>query len=258
MTAGRTNYHNKANRVENVERFCAWGSTRSVDQVARAFNISRDNARSIVERLIREGRCKPMDMSLPPPPPVVGKPRRTEFFSPRFGPGDRRMKGRPWSMTDEERLSVMVGMNVGYDMAADVLARPKSALWAQLALRRWQKPPHWTERRARQPLLSYPYVTRATSENRQVLEVNQLVARAFPEHMRADLCQDILLALLEGQASMEELRRDGIKAYVRGYRKKQNDPWNAVNLDAPRRDGANWHEVLSVEQLHPEYGCVDA
>lgn len=64
--------------------------------------------------------------------------------------------------------------------------------------------------------LAYPYIKRRSSETDLIMEVNRLVPQSLG-YDRGDICQEILLAILEGKATLEELRanRSNIRAYIR-------------------------------------------
>lgn len=56
---------------------------------------------------------------------------------------------------------------------------------------------------------------------RLMLDVSGLVAKAFPDFMRADIAQTIILAILEGSVTLDQLRGqpDAVRQFVRNYRK---------------------------------------
>ena len=53
--------------------------------------------------------------------------------------------------------------------------------------------------------------------------VNALVPKHLLDWQRADVCQDIMLAVLEGQTSIEALERDQreVERFIRTHRRKQ-------------------------------------
>ena len=91
--------------------------------------------------------------------------------------------------------------------------------------------------------LAYPYIVRRRDEHADVLAINDLVPRAFPDQMRADICQEAILAVLEGKTTIAELRAN--RASSRWFMKKFwrdnfEDCGFAVSLDAARDDWSGY------------------
>lgn len=125
------------------------------------------------------------------------------------------------------------------------LTLPKE--WHDLITRRQAAKP-----RAPRSTLQYPYLLEAKGEHASLLEVNALIPRGLPDHIRADVCQEIMLALWERDTSLEELRAD--KALVRKFMNRaRNDNYElggyALSLDQPMRDGRSWYDVLPDQQI---------
>lgn len=180
----------------------------------------------------------------------------TVTFRPLYGPGVYLNARLCWTNADLKALQQLMEARVSLTFAADVLARPPTSIITALRNRgvATERPKHWSVRREQKrnaqesALLQYPYVTAAKPDhNGMLLAVNSMVARAYPEHMRADLCQDIMLALLQGETTLEKLRARGIRPFVTQWRKVQREDEYWPSLDAPRENGHAWHEVLSEE-----------
>lgn len=63
---------------------------------------------------------------------------------------------------------------------------------------------------------------------------------------RDDIVGDILLALLEGKTTVEQLRRDGVRAYITGFRRTAYEARGyAISLDTPLGDGTPLIERLA-------------
>lgn len=149
-----------------------------------------------------------------------------------------------WSYQDDIYLQVLCIAGSDIERAASALGRtPASIAWRAsdagmaipsvwrklIAAKRKHKPtePKWVP-------MAYPYVSAKRAENAQVLEVNRLVAQYLPG--RADICQEILLALWEKRVTMEELRKQGqkLRSFVRQfYRSNYEMGGYAKSLDAP-------------------------
>lgn len=95
--------------------------------------------------------------------------------------------------------------------------------------------------------ISYPYIVKARPEHADILEVNNLIPKTFSGDRRADICQEVLLALLEGRTTMEQLRarRDDASFFIKKFwRDNFEMSGYAVSLDAPVGD-QTYFEVAS-------------
>lgn len=177
----------------------------------------------------------------------------TRVFRPKYGPGIFFNKGLHWTDRDISTLKDLLAFSATQDFAADVLGRPPKTIVEAIHVRKLQKPRGWigyTSKLARPAaLMAYPYVAKATAESADLLAVNTMVARAYPEHMRADICQEIMVAILTGETSVEKVRAKGVRAFVSRWNKSQGSPFGSVALDAPRDNNRSWHEVLSQQHF---------
>lgn len=95
--------------------------------------------------------------------------------------------------------------------------------------------------------LQYPYITTVRGEHADLLAVNALVPRALEEHIRADVCQEIMVDLLEGKTTIHELQTDKrlIAKYIKAFRLQNTELCGyAISLDRPLADGRSWYDVL--------------
>lgn len=119
-----------------------------------------------------------------------------------------------WSEQDKGDLRILAEASVPPEQAARVLGRsPKALIWKARDIG-ISLPTGWrslvTPKRLYVPhsarvQLFYPYIQRERPSDNDLLRVNDLVPRAFPEHMRADICQNIMLALFEGEVTLAEI-----------------------------------------------------
>lgn len=110
-----------------------------------------------------------------------------------------------------------------------------------VALIRPQKPAALSE-----PVRAYPFVRVARREHADILAVNALVPKAMPG--REDVRQDILVALLERRVTLGELKANSadLRAFLSFFRRINYEAAGcAISLDAPMRDGRDWHDVLA-------------
>jgi len=72
--------------------------------------------------------------------------------------------------------------------------------------------------------LAYPFIAKRTTEGDLVMQVNQLVPQSLG-YDRSDICQDILLAIIEGKTSIEKLRanRQDIRGFMRQFNKSNRE-----------------------------------
>lgn len=79
-----------------------------------------------------------------------------------------------------------------------------------------------------------------------VAMVNGIVSKAIPEENRADICQDLILAVLEGRFSVDDIR-DNPRKHISLVRDKSPWKYEWVSLDAPLYgdDGLTLGETLS-------------
>lgn len=131
------------------------------------------------------------------------------------------------------------------------------------AIRRPWRTPEWlAERRPKrihiQPLSEfYPYVTsRVSEEHELLLAVDALVPKSLPKWSRADICQDLLVAVLTGEATLENVRDDVLR-YIKWFFSKEPSKYGPLSLDTPVLNssfkGSNQVKTLG-ESIAAEYG----
>ena len=182
---------------------------------------------------------------------VVTEKTAQELLSkPRFG-GYWWASHSTWTNQERADLGTLAAAGATPMQAADALGRSdKSIAWyARDYLSYDQMPLSWrrliTPARLIVPAqpriqLAYPYLPKATNAGGAdlVLAVSALVSRAFPDFMRADICQTVLLAILEGKSTLSDLQgsADALRGFVRSYRKANDEPRSITSMDAPRFD----------------------
>jgi hypothetical protein len=78
---------------------------------------------------------------------------------------------------------------------------------------------------------NWPYLSGAPTDGGGLIDaVNEIVPRYFPDFKRADICQDLLLAILEGTATIETLR-DGSADAIKKYNKLYPSKFGPMSLD---------------------------
>ena len=110
--------------------------------------------------------------------------------------------------------------------------------------------------------LSYPYIMTRKAEHADLLALNDLVPRAYPEHMRADICQEMMAAVLEGSVTIDEikanlqqsawfLKKFWMSNYEDGGRaisfQNVDDGWGADSVES-RIAAKEWHHEQFAER----------
>lgn len=178
------------------------------------------------------------------------------LMKPRYWDG-RPLDARTWwTRPDLVALKALIIDNADPVRSAHALGREPRHL-ADKAYRTGIPPPRsWraflTRKQMREEptskdALQYPYIAKVRGEHADLLAVNALVPRGLPDFMRADVCQEIMLALLDGSVTLDELRSDQrlVRSFVsRSRRENEEMGGYALSLDAPMRDGRSWYEVM--------------
>lgn len=127
-----------------------------------------------------------------------------------------------WTSQEKADLATLVSAAVPVEKAADILGRsPKSISWQARDLvgalpRDWSK--LITKPRlivpVRPRLLAYPYLPElprsGDSGAELIMAVNRAIPAYLPDHIRADLAQEAILAILAGEMTLEELAHGGL------------------------------------------------
>lgn len=160
-----------------------------------------------------------------------------------------------WGEGDLVRLRTLVESNADIERAAQSLGRlPKSLAWrardAGLHLpASWSAlitPPRKPIVRANESLLCYPYVAKARPGNTDLLRANALIPHGMPEHIRADIVQEVMLAMYEGRIELADLEKNRTKVrwFIAKFYKEQM-PREEVSLDGAVDDSRSYDEIAS-------------
>lgn len=81
--------------------------------------------------------------------------------------------------------------------------------------------------------LFYPYlIYEPNKENDLLFAVNNAVPKSVPEQLRADICQDLIVAVLSGEMDRSELE-DQASVYIKKVMKMFPMKYGPLSLDAP-------------------------
>lgn len=181
------------------------------------------------------------------------------LVSPKYWGGSRMDRKCTWLDPDILKLQILCEASTPVEASADSIGRDEKALawkarelgftlpleWSRLIAPKRKKAPA-----AARPLLAYPYVATATDKHADLLAVNALVPRDLPENMRADICQEVLLAIYEGQTTIEALKaRNGTSAYYirKFYKDNYEQAGHALSFSAATDEGdeRSYDEIAS-------------
>jgi hypothetical protein len=221
---------------------------KTLAHAAIAIGITSKSAFTFVARL-REAAKLPGIPEFPECPALeIGRPRYI---------GGRHMSTRTW-WSDEEKsaLARFIGGGFSPDESADALGRSPTSIAHYARDRGIHLPRAWStlivpRRQSIAPAenLSYPYILKRRPEHGDLLAVNDLVPKAYPPAMRADICQDIMLAILEGQMTLDEVKanRGNSAWFVRKFwRDNHEAAGRAISLGGGTNDDErSYDEVAS-------------
>jgi hypothetical protein len=158
-----------------------------------------------------------------------------------------------WSDIDNFKLGILCEADSDVEQSADALGRPpKSIAWkarelhfvlpqqwsrliASTSPRKYKSKAKPLKLREVSSLLAYPYIAKARDDHSDLLAVNAIIPRGIPENMRADMCQEILLTILEGRTTLEALKAKSANASYfikKFYHDNYEDGGHAISFSA--------------------------
>lgn len=154
-------------------------------------------------------------------------------------------------------LKALVDIDADVEKSADGLGRSPTSIAHRARDTGLKLPRHWRDLISARKLssppreqLQYPFITKVRGDHADLLAVNDLVPKGLPDQMRADVCQEIMLALWMKEISLEELRTSKtlVGTFIKGFRKANLEGGGfALSLDVPMQDGRSWYDVLPDE-----------
>lgn len=172
--------------------------------------------------------------------------------------------GTHWYPADEFKLSVLCEADADIEAAADAIGRKPTSIAHRARDTGLTLPQQWSKlitpkrilkpREAATGLMAYPYISKATAANADLLAIDALIPKGMPEHIRADVCQEIMIAILEGRTTLEALKsRKGTVAYFirRFYKDNYEDSGRALSFSI--EDDRSYDEIASARGLKDDY-----
>lgn len=100
--------------------------------------------------------------------------------------------------------------------------------------------------------LQYPYIQKPTAEHQLLLDVHHAIPAGIPHELRADLCQDLIVAVLSGETTVENIP-DVIASYAKQARKILPDRWRTVSLNAVLPGTDDFRYIDSLHACEPDF-----
>lgn len=168
---------------------------------------------------------------------AAGKARAQGIIIPRV---DVRAEIRATKLEIERRLAASTWTPADSEPVWSALrARKKLAAEAKRKAER--------ERNKPRVALAYPFIMKRRDEHTDILAVNDIVPKNIAADVRADICQEVMLAVLEGRTTIDALRarRDNAAFFIKKfYRENYEAAGHAISFD-DQEDHRTYDEVAS-------------
>jgi len=88
-------------------------------------------------------------------------------------------------------------------------------------------------------------------------KVNAVVPRNFPDHMRADICQELIVRILSGEINIDSIS-EAFPVVLTDFRRLHPFKFAPISLDAPIRatDSRTLHDILSADDIRDRVDWV--
>lgn len=83
----------------------------------------------------------------------------------------------------------------------------------------------------------YPYAGPGFVGHDLLTAAHDAVSKGLPQDIRADVCQDLIVSVLAGEVSINNIR-DAVPIHLRAHRKMYLDRWKLISLETPIGDGS--------------------
>lgn len=150
----------------------------------------------------------------------------------------------------QKRRDYREGVSAWWRVQADKKIRARAA--HEKKVRVWKLP------EAKSADLAYPYVKHAeTPEHKLLFDVHRMLPKGLPHEIRGDLCQDLIVAVLSGETTIENIP-EVVAKYARDARKILPDRWRNVSLDdiLPGTENLTRLDAMAGE-VNDEHVCTD-
>ena len=164
-----------------------------------------------------------------------------------------------WRSVDELKLGVLCDAKADIEASADAIGRSPTSIAHRARDTGLTLPKQWAaliapKRSSKKLILeprsmAYPYIAKARPEHADILAINAIVPNGLPESMRGDVCQEIMIAILEGRTTLEQLKaRNGTAAYFirQFYKDNFEQGGNALSFNSADDDRSYDEAAASV------------
>lgn len=125
-----------------------------------------------------------------------------------------------WTPPEKEAVVKLINGGHSPETVAPVLGRTASSIaWYARDIDGLKLPKDWAAlikskqiASPRRIPLAYPFIMKSRPEHADLIALNDLVPRAYPDQMRADICQEMMLAVLEGTTTVDEIKANRDKS----------------------------------------------
>lgn len=223
--------------------------TLTAADACRALTISYKSAWDLLNRIRGAASMEPLCEAEP-------KPATFDIGRNRYWDGSCYSTRTWWTAPEKEALQRFIKVGYSPDDVAPALGRTQKSMahYARdsgISLPKdWQTALGLKKRIAspRRVALAYPYILKQRPEHGDLLALNDLVPRAYPDQMRADICQEMMLAVLEGRVTIEDIkanRKESAWFLKKFYMANYEDSGHAVSLTGHEDEDRNYDEVAS-------------
>lgn len=158
-----------------------------------------------------------------------------------------------WATDEAYRATILEAMKIyhGSPEAQAIKSARMKALWADPVWRIRQLDLVGRSPNTPEPIRRKLSVRPLNGAVDLMAEIDRVVPRSLPEFARGDICQDLMVALLEGSLKLSDLAK-GAKSYLTEYRKMFPDKFGPLSIDAPipGTEGFTIADTLSNDTPH--------
>lgn len=154
-----------------------------------------------------------------------------------------------WSDLEKFKVDILCEADANIERTADCLGRSPSSIAYRARDMGLTLPREWLRlitpkykprlRSPKEASLQYPYITKIRDEHADLLAINAIIPKGIPDNMRADMCQEIMLAILEGRTTIEMLKaKNGSATYYikKFYHDNYEAGGHAISFNATDED----------------------
>lgn len=182
-----------------------------------------------------------------------------------------------WTDAEKEALRTFAAANAEPEHVAVALGRSQSSILAYGRELKIKFPVLWGGRKPRiirqkrepKVILQFPYIQRPRPEHSDLLAVNAIIPKSLPSYVRADIVQEIMLAILEGKTTVAAICSEPRSArwfVSQFYKNNYEQAGHAVSLTGFDDDERSYDEIASsiaarewhVEQMNDKRRSFDS